>query len=428
MIHNRFQKSTLGLFAEIVIAKQVSALEAGVAGTAIGATPASAVVPITIGASPTIGDTVTVTIDGIAYTYVVPAGGATTQQAHDGIKGALQANSQGVLVTLDSGTTSSSYTLTWPNGTAGNGKVISLAKVGTTFTVAGNVTFAGGLAGDAVGADTIADFITNEVAGSIWAFWDDTNTALVAGDTVNPINNKRKFYYAWKQGDATNFKRTSAIPVANMKYTSLAANAGTASVKKVAFGGTYSLGQILHVRIIDKTQTELPFPSYEYNVTIGGSGINQATIDIAAKINAETIAKIVTATTATNELTLTADSKYTSFEITTYIETTTAQPTDATAPVRTTTTAQVFPIGDTSSVTIAEQYAKENLGNPIYTGNMFTPDEFGTWVSNVDGTLTYGTLIVTNDRSEQGVVRNYNQRNYCVIFVKTGDEAKLAAL
>lgn len=427
MIHNRFHKSTLGLGAEVVIAKAVSALEAGVAGTASGGTPAFIAVPITIAADPTPADSITITVDGVPYLHTVPGGDETTAQAHDAILALLSANAQGFEVAAHSGTTSSSYTLVWPGGTTGNGKVVSLVETGSTFTVAGPYTFAGGVNADAVGSDTIADFITNEIGGAIWAYWDDTNLALSAGDTLNPANIDRKFFYAWKQADGV-YHRTTAIPVRGRKYTSAAYNAGTALVKTLTMGGTYSATQYLTVRIINKSQGTVPYPSYDYTVTIGSGGINQANIDIAAKINAETFDPIVVATTGTNVLTLTANSKLVSFDIVTYIETTPSQLVDATVPVVATTVAQVQPIGDFAFMKILDQYAQENLGNPLYNTGMYTQDEFGVWSSNVLSTINYGILVVTNDRTELGEVRNYSKRNYAVIAVVTGDEAKLAAL
>ena len=85
MVKNRYFKNTLGIFAELVIASTLDVEET----TGTGGGASSTTVPVTIGAAPTIGESISIVVDGVTYLYTVPAGGATTQQAHDAIAALL---------------------------------------------------------------------------------------------------------------------------------------------------------------------------------------------------------------------------------------------------------------------------------------------------------------------------------------------------
>lgn len=420
MIRNPYFKTTMGIFAQLAIAVGVDASD----GTGIGSTPGVAQVLVTIAASPTAGETITITVDGIAYLYTVPVSG-TTQQAHDGILGMLQANTQGFYVGAHSGTTSSVYNLYWP-GAAGNAKAISLVEVGTSFTVAGPYTFAGGVNSDATAADSLTDFIASGTAGAIWAFWEDTKLALAPGDTYNPANSARRFFYAWKQGTVAHI--STPIPVSGRIYSSAAYNAGVFGIRTATYTGTHSATQIINFRIIEDTATMIPYPSWTYSILIGSGGINQAVTDLAAAINAEADDPIVSASASTNVLTVTATNKLRTFTMTSSLETSASQPSDLGLCALAYTVKSVAPIGDLGSVQELEKYYIENNGGTIYTPQGILASEFGLPTSNILAVTQWGFLMVTSSSFENGVVRNYSSKNYIVIAVPTGVQATLAAL
>lgn len=422
MTKNRYFKNTMGNFSELAIAAQVDAAD----GTAATAEPATAQVLVTIAADPTPGDLITITVDGVAYTHTVPGGDETTQQAHDAIAALLAGNNQGFLVVGHSGTTSSIYNLAWA-GADKNTKAIALAETGSSFTVAGPYAFAGGVDADATASDNIKDFVTNALAGSIWAFWDDTHLALKAGDTALAANKNRKFYYAWKQGVATEYNKSTSIPVDGMIKDKIAYNAGAAEVRTVAAStGTYSVGQYVHVRVINTTPTNLPYESFDYSTPIV-TNIDAAWVIIAAAINAENLANtpIVTATSSTTTLTLTAKDKYTTFKVIAYMEPTAAYPTDASIFVLGLTTNQKPPIGDIASVTELQKYYIMNNGGLAYGVDQpgVVPADFGQPTTNVglNSVTQYGFLLYNSKREEAGVVRNTDHKAYLLIAIKNTD-------
>ncbi len=433
MQRNRFFKDTMGRFAELAIVTQVDASD----GTGVVAQASQVTLPLTVAGSPTAGDKLTLTFsNGIVVEYTAPAT-PTTAILNAGVVNAIESAlvAAGVVgASVNStGTTSQVVTISGPLGTSYNGVTITPTETGTSWTVAGAVTFAGGVAGDATAADNIEDFVNNALAGSIWAFWDDTKLALQAGDTFNAANKDRKFFYAWKQGVATEYHKSTAIPVATRKYDSVVYNAGTAQVSTITGGGTFSSGQIYHVRILNTTPTQLPYPSFDYQATIGSGGINQATTDIAALINAEALGNdpIVTAGAGTNVLTITGKDKFSTFKAIAYVEVTTAQPTDATAITLATTTKQKAPIGDPASVTELQQYFLDNNGGVNYPPEGTKQSEFNAVTTNVgtNSVTQFGFLLVKSERTEAGAVRNYsNLVANILIAIKSTDVATLAAL
>jgi hypothetical protein len=106
----------------------------------------------TIG-SVTTGDTVTVTVNGVAYTYVVGAGN-NAAQIQAGLQTALAANSQGFTSVNASAGANAEFDLTGPVGTSWNGFTIVTSKTGTTFTLTSDVNFANGA--DAVPATSLS--------------------------------------------------------------------------------------------------------------------------------------------------------------------------------------------------------------------------------------------------------------------------------
>lgn len=420
MVKNRYFKNTMGLFAELAI---VAAVDASDATGLTGATPATAALPISIAGTPVAADKITITVDGQAYAYTVPAT-PTTAIVHEGIKALLASNTQGFVVDSDSGTTSSIYNLAWA-GTDKNGKTITVAltvNTGASFTgttAPGALTFAGAVAADTTASDNLEDFVANAASNTIWAFWDDgaKHPALVPGDTANPANKARKFFFAWKDSGGV-VKKGTSIPVNNFVFDKAAYNAGTAQVGTITVGGTYANTQILHVRITETTSTQLPYPSFEYSAVITGGNADAAMALIVTQINAEKVQPVVTAAYAGGVLTVTAKDKVTTFRLSTFIETSPSQITDASASViANATTKQVAPIGDIASVTELYRYYMLNQGAVEYGPEGTNGVEFGQPAQNIAGTSQYGFLLVRSKREEDGVVRNNTNRNYMVIAV-----------
>lgn len=427
MIKNRFFKSTIGAFAELAIVTQVDASD----GTANAAQPSVATMTTTVSASPTAGHKLTLTLSNdVIIEYTAPAT-PTTAILNAGLAAAIEAALPPGSSVNFTGTTTQVLTIGVPDP-AYNTVTITQTTTGNSWTIGSVATFAGGLAADATAADSLQNFVDNATAGSIWAFWDDTNLPLVAGDTAKPANAGRKFYYIWKQADAAICHRSSAIPVKDLTYSTALYNAGTAQVMTAAFGaGTYSLGQRLHIRIIDTTPTQLPYASYDYDVAIGASGINQAVTDLAALINAEKTEPIVTASGSTSTLTVTAIKKSTTFKLASYLEVTTAQPSDLSNVVFATTAKSLPTLGDIANVKELEQYYIVNNGGINYSPNGTVPLEFGDISSNIgtNSVTQFGFLLVKNKRTEAGVVRNYaNDKALMLIAIKSTDVAALAAL
>lgn len=265
---------------------------------------------------------------------------------------------------------------------------------------------------------------------TIAAFFEDgaKHPALVAGDTALAANQKRNFFYAWKDVNGV-VKKSTPIPISGLSYSSIVYNAGTAQVSTATFGGTYAATQILQVRIIDTTGTNLPYPSYEYSSVIGAGGINAANTAIATAINAEKLGKVVSASAATNVLTVTADNKTTSFKITTYVELSPSQNVDNSAAVIVTTVKSVAPVGDIASVQELYRYYLINQGAVEYgNGNQTNGADFGVPAQNITGTAQYGFIVVTSDRLERGDVHNFRKKAYIVIALATGAVATIAAL
>lgn len=418
----------MGLFAEIVIAAALDTEETS--GT--GGTPSTVTVPVTIAADPTPGDTITINVDGVNYLHTVPVGDETTQQVHDAIAAILAGNAQGFVVSAHSGTTSSTYQLAWP-GSDKNGKTVTLSETGSTFTVAGPYTFAGGADADAAASDNWEDFVANSNAGTVWAFWDDVSAsgkklALVAGDTKNPANINRKFFYGWKDS-AGNAKTTTPIPVKGLKYDTVAYNAGQVQISKVKYGGTVSVTQTIHVRIIDKTPSIVPYPTWTYSALVT-TDIDTAVAALATAINAETEDDFFTASASTDTLTVTSTDKSRVFQLTAYVEVSATQATDASTITFPTgsTQAAIAPIGDAAAIAELEKYYVINSGGINYAPEGTNVDEWQTLNSNRGSISQWGTLLVSSARVEAGIVRNTDHQAYVIVVVPTGSETALAAL
>lgn len=429
MIKNRYLSTTMGNFSELAIATQVDASD----GTAQVAQPSVATLSLTVAGVPTAGHKLTLTFsNGIVAEYTADAA-PTTAELNAGVIAAIEAALAaypGAMVT-STGTTSQVISVSVP-GTTFNTVTITPTTTGVSWVVGSAATFAGGLDADATAADNIKDFVDNALAGSIWAFWDDTKLALKAGDTTLAANAERKFFYAWKQGVATEYNKSTAIPVKGLTKDSIAYNAGTAQVMTLAAStGTYSVGQRLQLTIIDTTGTILPYPKFQYDTPIV-STIDAAFTAIAALINAEALSNvpIVTASATTTTLTITAKTKLLTFKIAAYLETTAAFPTDNSIFVQATTATAKAPIGDITSVTELQKYYVMNNGGVQYPDHGIQALEFGQPTTNVgtNSVTQFGFLLLRNARTETGATRDYDNKNNLLIAIKSTDLATLAAL
>lgn len=424
MVKNRYFKNTLGIFAELVIAGALDVEETS--GTS--AQPSVASITIGIAADPTPGDLINIVVDGVTYTHTVPEGDETTQQAHDAILALLQANTQGFTVTAHSGTTTSVYQLAWGNGTANNDKVISSTETGSTFTAFADATFAGGVDADAAAADDLEAFVTSSNAGTMWAFWEDTKTGLVTGDTKKASNLNRKFFYAWKDADGKTHT-TTAIPVMGLRYDSAAYNAGQVQISKIKYAGTVSATQIVHIKIMDTSATHMPYPHWEYD-QVFTTDIATTLTALAAKIAAETDEPIVTASASSDEITVTGLYKNRTFKVTGFIEVTATAATDASAisfPTSGTQPAKA-PIGDADFIEELAEYYNIYNGGINYAPEGTKISEWQTGNDNTSATSQWGILMVSSAKEEDGIVRNHTAKAYVIVAVPTASVAALAAL
>lgn len=421
MLKNRFFKSTLGIPAEVIIAQSLDASNSPSAGTAPTAT-----VNVTVAASPTAGDSLTIIVDGQVYTHTVTAGETTAALAVAGILAQLQANNQGFTAGA-TGTTTAVFTLTGPVGTSFNGKTVTGSEVGATFSAITTANFAGGVNPVVGFQSTYETFITTAAAGSIAAYWEDTHDAVTFGATKLLANQGRGYFYAWKQADGS-VKRSTTVVIPAKSVVQVPYVAGNGDTWTLTFTGTYSVGQIIHVRIIDTTSTIIPYPSWEYTVVSTGTIATDVTA-LAVALNAENIDKQWTASGATNVLTVAFLNNSRTFKVMGELEPTKAFPTDASIITPANTVKAKSPIGTYADIKELENYFKVQQGATLYSGDgHVNPEEFGLPASNVVAGINYGILVLHTLRFERGEVRNFNQTLYVIIALPTASLATLAGL
>ena len=422
MIRNRFFKGTIGKPAEVIIAQSLDASNSPSAGTA-----ATSVNTVTIAGTPTLGDSITFNIGGYIYTYTVPSGVTTAAQAVTGIEAMLDANTQG-FTAASSGTTSATFTLTGPVGTSFNGVTVTGSETGSTFSSIVTANFAGGVNPVLGFQTTLEDFVDNADDGAIAAYWEDTKAAVAYGTTTLPANVGRKYFFAWKQADGV-VKITTPIPVPvpATDKVSIAYAAGQGDIYTLAFGGTIAVTQILHVRIIDKTSTEVPYPSWEYQETVT-STVAAAVTALAADINAEKIDKIFSASDSSTTLTITGTDTTRVLDVSAYIETSPSQTVDASNIVKTHTQKAIAPVGTYADVKWLESFFQVQQGLTLYSQEGTLPSDFGEPASNVLPSIQYGYVIIKSFRKEQGATRNYEQPLYTIIALPTASRASLIGL
>lgn len=431
MQKNRYFSTILGFKPEILIAAAIDA-----DGTAVVGVAATSVNTLTIASTPTAGSIITFNVNDIPYTYTTPASGNSAAASVVGILAALNTNSQGFTATA-SGTTSATVTLTAnATGTALNGTTVEMETSGTGYSALVPANFAGGVtAASTPPQPTFALFESTAIAGAIWAYWADTKLALVAGDTALAANRNRQFFYALKNSDNT-ARISTPINCETREYSSAAYNAGTASVGTLTVAGTISNGQFVHAKIIDTTSSDLPYNSYEYVVEYGktygattaSSNDNVATI-LAALINAETADPIVTATSSTNVVTVTASLKTTTFKLLMSLEITPTQTTDASTLTPAITVKSVAPIGDYASMKELEKAQRiMTQGGSLYGNEIAESSEFYTANSNLIAATQYGILIVKDKRTQPGLTQVANRVHHTLVAVANAGLSALAAL
>lgn len=273
-------------------------------------------------------------------------------------------------------------------------------------------------------------FIASALAGAVAAYWDDTNAVVAVGATALAANAKRKFFYAWKQADGT-VMRTAPIPAAPT-YKTVAFAAGTSDVWTLAFGGTISVSQWIHVRIMDTTSKTVPYPSYEYVEKVT-STVNAALVKIAASINAEKNEPIATATVSTTNLTITCTDKNRSIKVLGTVEISAAQQTDASAITVTHDTKGITPLGTYADVKEFEKVYLVKNAAILYTGNHdqnVNVTDFQSQASNVVTGINYGYLVVTARKFEfpQSSVTPFHNKAYIVVAAPAAAITYLATL
>ncbi len=275
-------------------------------------------------------------------------------------------------------------------------------------------------------------FVASSAAGDLWAFWDTPNAsgkqlAVVAGDLVDAANIGKSFFLAYKDANLVT-KKTASIVIGKYTYDSKAYAAGAAQVSTATYTGTYSAGQIVHVRIMETTGTQMPFPSYDYSVVSTGTIATDLTA-LAVKINAEAIDKFVTAGAASNVLTITSNDKTRTFKLLSYIETTTAQPTDASVIALAVTVKPSAAIGTPAQLTELFRYYLINQGAVEFSQTFGTNGEDFGWPDVALSTVSqWGFFILRENREELGVTRNYTNNAKIVVAITSSQLDELVAI
>lgn len=433
MVKNRFFKSTFGAPAEMLIAQALDATTGAIAGSA-----ATGTASVTVAANTTNGDQIVLTVGSHTFNYA--SVGAVTAAAYGtALLAALNLDPYFVangIVWTKAGTTSLVLTGTWPIGALPNGTAINFeagpVNAGPSFSAFSSTNATGGTNAVVGMQPDVKGFVANALSGTLGVYWDDTNLVLQPGDTYNPANYGRKFSYFWKQGGATTVgltMRTSPIPVRDRAYTQVAYAAGTNQVSTVTFTGTYAAGQILHLRLSDTTGTVVPYPNFAWETPFV-TDLTTTLAALAALINAELASNdpFFTATSNATQVIITANDASRSFQTSFYLETTAAQPTDASIVTHVVTTGNIAPLGTLADVQEFENYFKVGNGVMIYTPEGTIPAEFGVPVTNAVTAINYGYLIVTMVRVERGETRDYTKKTYVVVALPTASLATLASI
>lgn len=433
MQRNRYFKSTTGVGGEYVIANQIDNTGTPVDGLA----PTAATTSVTVAASPAVADRINFLIAGQTYTYIVKAGDTTAATLVASIVAYINATNNAAFTASVSGTTSAVFSFAAPLGTSFNGATNSVtlgAPNVSTFSAA-TATAWGTNGVDPVESGmqgTLDLFVANALAGSIGVYWADNKAAVLPGATGLYANRDRVFQYAFKTQDTTpNTILTSGVRAGARQYRTIAYSAGQADIYTMTFTGTYTLGQILRVRIIDTTSTQIPYPNWSYEVVSTGTIATDLTA-IAALITAETQDPVATASASAGVLTITG--KFNSRQIKVGFNLDTFGTSgngaiDQSIQVTAQTQVSTSEVGTTADILEFEKYFKIQNGVMIYTPEGTLPTEFSNILSLVVTGTQYGILVVTSakeDRHESSVMPNFN-KSYVQVAIPNAAVAQLAS-
>lgn len=450
MVKNRFFKNTFGVAIEALVAQGLDTSNAE--SPAVGGTAGSATYSVTVAGTPTAGDQVILTLGNDEWHYEVGAGDTTAALFGTNILAYLNADPRSVALGLTwtkTGTTSLVLTATGPVGTALNGTAAGFragaTNAGPTFSAFSSTNYAGGVNPIADQQPHFEAFVANAAAGKIGVYYEEhtagskANPAVKIGDTRLAANAARRIFWAVKDALGVVF-RTSAFPLGPslLRYDKAAYAAGTNQVSTLTVTARPAVGQTIHVRVTDTTLTQVPYPTYEYSAAVGGTAaaadVETALANIAAQINnnLEKIDPVVTASASSDNsmvLTLTGKNATISFKITTYNETTPAQPTDGYAATVAVTQQPVQPVGTIDDVTEFENYFKAMNTGVIYPPEGTLETEWNKFGSNVVAGTQYGYLVASQELElvQEGATRTYKQRKRVVIAIKNSDLNTLAS-
>jgi hypothetical protein len=432
MQRNRYFKSTWGTGGEFVIASTIDT-----SGTAVdGIAPTAGTASVTVAASPAAGDVVNFFVKGMEFSYVVKAGDTTAATLVASIVAYINATNNGAFTASVAGTTSAVFSFAAPIGILWNGALVSITLGSpnvSTFSAASSTNFGtngvdpvpGGIQKD------LKSFVTSAANGALGVYWQDTNLEVLPGATALPANALRKFYYAYKTYDG-NTITTTGIVAGTRQYRSAAYSAGQPDIWTEDFtAGTYTTGQMLRVKIIDKTPEQLPFPNWTYEVVCTGT-IATDLATIRDLINAETYDPVATATLSGSVLTITG--KYNSRQISVGFSLDTFGSSgngavDQSAVVITQTQVSQAEVGTTADVTEFEKYFKIGQHVMIYTPEGITPAEMSSILPLTQTGINYGFLVISHSAESlhESAAVQLKSKRYTVVAIASSLLGQLAA-
>lgn len=432
MQRNRYFKSIWGTGGEFVIASTIDT-----SGTAVdGLAPTAGTASVTVAGTPATGDVVNFFVRGQEFSYVVKSTDTTAATLVASIVAYINATNNGAFTASVAGTTSAVFSFAAPIGIAWNGATVAITLGSpnvSTFSAASSSNFGtngvdpvpGGMQKD------LKSFVTSAANGALGVYWADTNLEVLPGSTGLSANATRKFLYAYKTYDG-NTITTTGILAGTRQYRSSAYSAGAVDIWTEDFtAGTYTAGQLLRVKIIDKTPNQLPYPNWTYEVPCTGT-IATDLATIRDLINAETQDPVATASVTGSVLTITGiyNSRFISvaFSLDTF-GTSGNGAVDQSAVVITQTQKSSAEVGTTADVTEFEKYFKIGQNVMIYTPEGITPQEMSSILPLTQSGIQYGFLVVTHNSEsvhESAVLQLKNKR-FTVVAIANSLIAQLAS-
>lgn len=434
MQRNRYFKSTFGTSGEFLLANTLD----NSATPVDPVNPTSATALVTVAASPAAGDIVNITINGQVYSYVVKAGDSTAATLVASIVTDLNLNNVGFVASV-AGTTSATFTIAAPpnSGVTWNGRIVSIAAGATnvsTFSAFSSTNFGtNGVDGVEAGPQPTIDlFVANAPANSLGVYWEDTRQVVAPGATGVYANRLRKFIYAWKTASG-NTMITTGVTAGTREYRTTPYFAGQVDIWTLTFTGTYTAGQILHVRVMDITAVQIPSPTWEWVVVSTGT-IATDLDNLAALINGEQQEPVVSAVNSGGGV-LTITGLYNSrlIRVGYYMETI-GQPgtnigTDQSVCAFAQTQKSIAEVGTTADVTYFEEFFKTQNGIMNYVGTgTYTPAEFNNYLTSVVAGTQYGFLIVKSQKESihKSSVLSLKNNHFIMIAIVNTSLTRLA--